>query len=221
MCEIDEMIKARSILKHSFYVAWNKGDLTHDQLATYATMYYPHVLAFPNHLYEAYRNAKNPLVRAELKQNYVEETSVPKHHASLWLDFAEGLGLNRDNVAIEPTHHSTQNLIDTFAQRARGNTIGALAAFYAYESQQPDVSLLKADGLRTFYGIDMPKTIAYFNIHAVADIHHSEGERKAIDQCLSDGSSEDVIFESTQETLDGYWGLLDGVCDEAGLSGNL
>jgi len=220
LSEMDKLIQSRSILNHPFYIAWNKGELTTDQLATYATMYYPHVSAFPDYLFEAYRNAENPLIRTELEQNYVEETSVPKHHADLWLDFAEGLGLNREDVVNAPTHRSCQILIDTLATLARGATAGALAAFYAYESQQPEVSRLKADGLRTLYGIGNPKTIAYFDVHAEADILHSEGERKAISLCMSDGSSETELIESTKEMLEGYWGLLDGVCDEAGIALN-
>ena len=48
--ELDRLIAQRSILQHPFYQAWNAGHLTHDDLATYARVYYPHVAAFPDYL---------------------------------------------------------------------------------------------------------------------------------------------------------------------------
>ena len=47
---IDSLIEERKILKHPFYVAWECGELTRDDLAVYARIYYPHVAEFPCHL---------------------------------------------------------------------------------------------------------------------------------------------------------------------------
>ena len=34
--QLDQLIRSRSILMHPFYVAWQLGDLTAEQLAIYA-----------------------------------------------------------------------------------------------------------------------------------------------------------------------------------------
>ena len=62
-----------------------------------------------------------------------------------------------------------------------------------------------------------PRALAYFEVHAEADIHHSEGERNAIMTCLAEGASHESVLESAGRALDAYWGLLDGVCVEAGI----
>src|SRR5205823_13657986 len=46
LCALDNFIRERSILQHPFYRAWQRGELTSDQLATYSRVYYPHVAAF-------------------------------------------------------------------------------------------------------------------------------------------------------------------------------
>jgi pyrroloquinoline-quinone synthase len=93
----------------------------------------------------------------------------------------------------------------------------ALAALYAYESQQPEVSRQKADGLQEFYGIDDPETLAYFEVHAETDIEHRQGERLALEYSLENGTSPEEILTSAAQALDSYWHLLDGICEEAGL----
>ena len=50
---LDELIQSRSILSHPFYQAWQRGELTREQLCTYAATYYPHVAAFPGYLARA------------------------------------------------------------------------------------------------------------------------------------------------------------------------
>ena len=91
----------------------------------------------------------------------------------------------------------------------------ALAALYAYESQQPEVSRLKSDGLQELYGVDDPNTLAYFEVHAETDIKHRQGERGALEGCLENGASAEEVFASAEQALDAYWGLLDGICAEA------
>ena len=66
---LDALICSRSILLHPFYVAWNAGELTREQLATYARVYDPHVASFPKHLKTAANDADDPTVQEELEQN--------------------------------------------------------------------------------------------------------------------------------------------------------
>ena len=212
---LDQLIESRSILKHPFYIAWQKGELSWEQLTTYARVYYPHVAAFPRYLKSAYEISADSVVRTELENNLVDEISDPKPHPELWLDFAESLGLDRTHVVRATRHPAASNIVQTFSGLSKKESISALAALYAYESQQPEVSRQKSDGLRRHYGIDDQKALAYFEVHAEADIEHRDGERKAIQRCLEQGSSEKTLFNAAEEALDAYWGLLDGICQEA------
>lgn len=215
---LDELIERRSILRHPFYVAWERGDLNGEQLATYASFYYPHVAAFPGYLKAASERASDDVIREELERNLADELGQPVSHDDLWLDFAGGLGLNRATVASAAPRPAAARIVSTFDRLARGETAGALAAFYAYESQQPEVSERKIDGLRRHYGVTSPRSLAYFVEHASADIAHSEGERQALMRCVADGASHQCVVDAAGEALDAYWGLLDGVCEEAGIS---
>lgn len=214
---LDNLIASRSILEHPFYRAWREGALTRQQLAVYAQIYYPHVAAFPDYLQATINGAADPQVRLELEDNLAEELGVPKAHPELWLDFAEGLGLERDKITQEPTHPAAQQAVKTFSSLANTSTPAALAALYAYESQQPEVARQKADGLRLLYGIADPPTLAYFEVHAEADLRHRQGERVALERCLSNGASEDEVLQAAAQALDAYWHLLDGVCAESGV----
>jgi pyrroloquinoline-quinone synthase len=214
---LDELIQSRSILAHPFYQAWQRGELTKAQLATYATVYYPHVAAFPGYLERTLRGATSPAVRAEVAGNLEDELSNPASHSELWLDFAEEMGANRATVATADPSPAAVTTVETFRTAAAADTAGALAALYAYESQQPAVATQKIAGLREHYGVTNPRALAYFEVHAEADIHHSEGERNAIMTCLAEGASHERVLESAGRALDAYWGLLDGVCVQAGI----
>lgn len=214
---VDHLIECRSILQHPFYVAWQRGKLTVYQLATYAQIYYAHVAAFPKYLQSAVDGANLPDVRTELDRNLTDELTNPKPHPELWLDFAESLGLDRKTVANKEPHPAAANIVDAFLKLCRQDSISALAALYAYESQQPDVARQKSNGLRLRYGIEDPKAHAYFEVHAEADIEHREGERKAIEHCHENGGSEEKLIAATGKALDAYWALLDGICQEAGI----
>jgi pyrroloquinoline-quinone synthase len=215
LVQLDRLIESRSILEHPFYVAWTHGDLTRDQLSTYAAAYYPHVAAFPGYLRAAADAADDPVVRAELLRNLDDEISRPKPHGELWLDFASGLGLDRAAVASEPPRAYARNAVDTFKRLTSGSSAPALAALYAYESQQPGVSRQKADGLLRLYGVGDPEALRYFEVHAEADVRHREGERAALRRCLEAGAPADVALGAAEGALVAYWGLLSGICEEA------
>jgi pyrroloquinoline-quinone synthase len=215
--ELDASIRERSILKHPFYQAWERGELTRDQLATYARIYYPHVRAFPQYLEAAMAHATDDGVRAELADNLADELGNPAPHDDLWLDFAEGVGANPAAVVDAVPHPAAEQIVSTFASLAGESLATGLAALYAYESQQPEVSCTKADGLRSHYGIEDARTTAYFTVHEAADVRHRAGERDALRACLDAGVPAAAVLEATRRALDAYWGLLDGVCEEIGL----
>ena len=216
--ELDDLIEKRSILQHPFYKAWREGHLTIEDLATYAQIYYPHVAAFPGYLQAALQTAEDSLVRSELESNLREELGEPKPHPELWLDFASGLGLEHEQVSKASPHPAAKQIVAAFEMLSEESSTSALAALYAYEAQQPEVARTKADGLVELYGIDDPQTLAYFEVHAEADLRHREGERRALERCLSDGASMDEVLLAAGQALDAYWGLLDGVCAETGVS---
>jgi len=48
--KIDSDIAVKHLLKHPFYLAWTRGELSKEALTDYARQYYHHVAAFPTYL---------------------------------------------------------------------------------------------------------------------------------------------------------------------------
>jgi pyrroloquinoline-quinone synthase len=212
--ELDARIAARSILQHPFYRAWSAGTLTRGDLATYARVYYPHVAAFPEYLQAALEKAALAPVAAELRDNLREELTEPRPHAELWLRFAAAVGADAPAIpSAEPTAAARQT-VDEFRRLCGGSTAAALAALYAYESQQPEVSCQKEAGLRERYGIEDAEALSYFTVHAETDLRHRDGERRSIERCLEAGASAEEVLDAADVALSAYWNLLDGVMAE-------
>ena len=220
LAELDRRIAARSILEHPFYIAWRNGTLTLEQLSTYAADYYPHVEAFPDYLRTALDRSDDPVITGELERNLEDELTNPRPHPELWLDFAEGLSLARHDIAATPPRPATSRMMATFTRLCEQSSAAGLAALYAYESQQPAVSREKIDGLRQHYGVVDSRTLAYFEVHAEADLEHRAGERRMLARCLESGTSAEEIFAAADQALDTYWGLLDGIAQDAGIPMN-
>ena len=218
--DLDTLIQSRSILLHRFYVAWTRGDLTRDHLAAYATLYYPHVASFPTYLRVAAAQTADATISAELERNLHDELSSPKPHDELWLEFAEALGVDRHVVKTAPPHPAAVKMISTFTRLAGEGVASGLAALYAYESQQPEVSRQKMEGLRQRYGVERATGLGYFTVHALTDIEHRRGERDGLARCLEAGTSPRTILDAAHQALDAYWALLDGVCQQAGIPAN-
>ena len=87
--EIDRMIEERSLLKHPFYQAWQRGELTLEALKNYAGQYYHHVLAFPQYVSAAHSSCPDQSDRQEVLENLIEEERGEENHPELWLRFGE------------------------------------------------------------------------------------------------------------------------------------
>jgi len=210
--EIDKNIAAKHLLKHPFYLAWTRGELSRDALADYARQYYHHVVAFPTYLSAAHAKCEDQATRKQLLSNLIDEEAGSPNHPELWLKFAEGLGVSASDVRKSEKWSETTDLIDIFRQVCRdGSTAEGLAALYAYESQIPEICESKIDGLKKHYGFTSPEHYQYFTVHIEADREHSDAERKILNSFVNKHNFESVKA-SVNRVLEALWKMLSGVC---------
>ena len=209
---IDRAVADKHLLKHPFYLAWTRGELSREALADYAAQYYHHVAAFPTYLSAVHSNCDDQATRRQLLQNLTDEEAGSPNHPELWLQFANGIGVDKSAARGAQQQPETQNLIDTFRSVCRDrSTAEGLAALYAYESQIPEICESKIEGLKKHYGVTDPEQYRYFTVHIEADREHAAAERNMLASYVDAGNFGNVRA-SVQRTLDALWEMLSGVC---------
>lgn len=209
---IDQQIAAKHLLNHPFYLAWTRGELTVASLADYARQYYHHVAAFPTYLSAVHSRCEDQPTRRQLLDNLVDEEAGYPNHPELWLQFAEGLGVTKEDVTRSEKWGETENLIGTFRSIcSEGSTTDGLAALYAYESQIPAVAETKIKGLIENYEMNDPRHYEYFTVHVEADREHAAAERAMLNQYVSDNNAA-TTGRTVDRVLDALWEMLSGVC---------
>jgi pyrroloquinoline-quinone synthase len=210
--KIDNDIAEKHLLKHPFYLAWTRGELSKDALMDYARQYYHHVAAFPTYLSAVHAKCNDQTTRKQLLSNLIDEEAGSPNHPDLWLGFAEGLGVSAIDVRDTQKQPETTNLIDTFRLVCGdGSTTEGLAALYAYESQIPAICESKIDGLKKHYGFTDPKHYEYFSVHIEADREHSAAEREMLSAHI-DSHNFESVKESVNRVLNALWEMLSGIC---------
>lgn len=200
------------MLEHPFYQAWSRGELTLDVLRDYAAQYFHHVRLFPRFISTVHAQCDDVASRRVLLENLNEEEGMtPGHddHPELWMQFAEGLGASRQDVANARLNAETAKLIETFQAAAARSYAAGLGALYAYEHQIPEIADVKIDGLKKFYDVSDEPTLKFFTVHAEADIEH----REALEMLL-DGLDEEDREEAqlgARMVAEALWGFLSGV----------
>ena len=209
---IDTDIAAKHLLKHPFYLAWTRGELSREALADYAGQYYHHVAAFPTYLSAVHAHCDDQSARKQLLNNLIDEEAGSPNHPELWLQFAEGLGVSHADACKSDKKPETKNLIDTFRSVCgQRPTAEGLAALYAYESQVPAICESKIDGLKKYYGFTDPNHYKYFSVHIEADREHSASEREMLSRYI-DKQNFESVKASVNRVLDALREMLSGVC---------
>ena len=210
--KIDNDIAEKHLLKHPFYLAWTRGELSREALIDYARQYYHHVAAFPTYLSAVHAKCEDQTTRKQILSNLIDEEAGSPNHPELWKKFAEGLGVEKADLVKTAKQPETQNLIDTFRSVCgEGSTAQGLAALYAYESQIPAICESKIDGLKKHYGFKNPEHYEYFSVHLEADRKHSAAERKMLNTYVNNRNF-DSVRASVDRVLDALWEMLSGVC---------
>src|ERR671937_1113646 len=111
---LDADIAAKHLLKHPFYLAWTRGELSRAALADYARQYYQHVAAFPTYLSAVHAKCDDQPTRRQLLDNLIDEEAGSPNHPELWKKFADGLGVEDAELARTEKQSETTKLIATF-----------------------------------------------------------------------------------------------------------
>ena len=210
--QIDALIQDRHLLSHPFYTRWREGTLPVEAIQEYTRQYYAFESAFPRLLSAIHSRTDDPVVRQSILDNLWDEEHGEVNHAELWLRFAEGMGVERDEVRGAEANGGTRALMETYWGLATdGAPAAGIAALYAYEAQVPEVAAEKIRGLRERYGIDDTRTLAFFTVHSTLDLEHSGAERDAIRRTTKTDSSSEAAVAATSRALDAWWGFLDAV----------
>ena len=218
--EVLAAISERHLLKHPFYVAWQRGELSVDDLKWYAGQYMHHVLAEPTYLSAVHSNTPHfaadgradLTARQTILRNLLEEEYGPNNHPALWQRFAMSLGMTADEIASVQPLPKTAALVETFTRIARERPYFAgLAALHAFESQVPEIAATKIDGLRRFYGITDPASYEFFSVHQEADVAHAAAEWGLIESAADEPAKRDAVLAATREACEALWDFLDGV----------
>ena len=208
---IDRLLRERHLLKHPFYLAWSRGDLSLDTLRTYAGQYYHFESNFPRYVAQAYARLTSASERRVLLENLTDEEGRDPTHPELWLDFAEGIGMSRRAARTARPQPGTRALLSAYERLTADGAARALAALYSYESIFPEIAAEKSRGLRAMYGVTDPRAHEFFRVHTGADVEHARAERAILDAELrrTPGAAGPAL-RAASTAIGAWWTFLDG-----------
>jgi pyrroloquinoline-quinone synthase len=185
---IDEARARWNVLDHPFYLRWERGELTRDELAFYAG---------------EYRHAVVALAGAAAATGDAEHAAEETAHISLWDDFAAAVDAQLDR---DP-NPETCGCAEAWRQES---PLEARAVLYAVESGQPDVARTKLTGLVEHYGFAPgSESTAYFDLHAERDHEHAAASKEVLTEASP--PDPDRLVAVAEAALEANWRLLDGV----------
>jgi len=92
-----------------------------------------------------------------------------------------------------------------------GRPAEVLGAFYAYESQVPEIAVEKARGLRQKYGAG-EAACEYFTLHATADVYHSQVWHDHLERLIAaHPDQEQPALDAAEKAAHALWRALDGI----------
>ncbi len=156
---------SHNLLDHPFYQAWNRGEITRDQLAQYGAAYQTFMDAVPAlwaNVVEGLNIDEQP-EDAETADAILKEES---EHAELWEEWRVELPDVENNPRLE-------QLLDGLAEMSASELAGAM---HAYEIQQPDVAETKRRGLLDHYDWS-EDNVEFFDEHIDEEEHLAFGRK--------------------------------------------
>ena len=216
---LDALVAEKHLLKHPFYVLWNQGKLTKENLREYAISYYPQVAAFPRYVSGVHSGCADAALRQELLENLIEEERGGSNHPALWRRFAAALGAREEDLRPAARTPEVSEAVAEFLRTTReGSLPEGLAALYVYESQIPEIAKTKREGLAAYYGIEDAEAVRFFTVHEEADLWHRRVEREALGRAAQTEQDQEHALAAARRCLEVLNRALDGVMRENALA---
>ncbi len=197
---LDRVADDWSVLRHSFYERWSRGELTRAELAHYSGQYRHAVVALASAATAA-QTHPDAATQEHLRDHSAEEAE----HVELWDRFVEAAGGDSGAQAAPETL-----VCATTWARAGRSADETLAALYAIESAQPAIAETKLRGLVDHYGFEQGDGTVYFDVHATLDHEHAAAHRELLEEAVGQGRDDELIA-AARAALAANWALLDGV----------
>ncbi|MBP7804635.1 MAG: iron-containing redox enzyme family protein [Candidatus Pacebacteria bacterium] len=217
--KVTAIIAEKSILKHPFYLAWQKGLLKKEELQDYMKQYYHLESAFPRFQSGIHANCGDNEMRKVMLKDLVGEEGPETNHVDQLITFSAALGVSKEELENSPANQNTLKAIDTILGLTQDKNINkGLAALATYKEQIRAVAETKEHGLKEFYGIEAPEALQFFRTHAKKNVAWHE----LLDNNVTPADYDNVTT-ATGSLCDAWWSYLDGVttpdmCERAGMT---
>ena len=201
---MDSALDGRDLLVHPFYLRWQAGELTADELARYAVNYRVFEAALPivlTAVVEQLRDEGEVEAAATVGQNLHDELSRPEPHLALFDRFAASL----DAPSVTEPGPAAQALVATYADLVSEGPLAAVAGLAAYEMQAAAIATTKGEGLRRWYGMDTAGT-EFWDVHAGMEADHGDW---ALDALALLGADPADVTDAARRGADAWWAFLD------------
>ncbi len=197
---IEASLANKKLLDHPFYRRWEAGEVTEGELADYASQYRHFENYVPGFLGALVASLPDGPGRDLVAANLADELGDPVPHVELFERFARAVG-----APVTKPSPAMSELLGVHDDLLARSALHGLAGFLAYECQAADVAEVKADGLKTHYGLDQD-AVSFWAHHAEVDVRHAEWAREALDNLEWE---QETLQPSVRRAADAWWGFLD------------
>lgn len=205
LSSLDPIIASRSLLQHPFYLRWSKGELTMDDMKTYAKEYFHLVERVPGIVARVRDRATDAGMKERINQNMQEEQG----HVALWKRFAKSVGVSEAELAAYVPSAKVQSAVRSLEQTAEQGFEQGVTAMYALELELPKIAHTKKDGLAKFYGLTSEDARCYFDEHMEEEKHLQVWRAFPVNEAAA--------MSATEASLTSQHQVLDAVCELRGI----
>lgn len=196
---LDVALADQQLLSHPFYLRWEAGELSRDELTHYAQQYRYFEAMLPKFLEKLSAQLPDGPARDFVLANLSDEVSPPSH-LSLFEQFARFF--DASDTAISP---AMANLVGSYAELLEQGPVSSLAGLFAYESQGARIADSKAEGLERHYGA-RSDAVAFWTAHGSIEEDHAKWTLDALSSLEPDASD----VERAAHLIGGaWWSFLD------------
>jgi pyrroloquinoline-quinone synthase len=211
-----EVRAGRSFGGHPLWFKIQEGRLSRQGLQGFARQFFLQVVEFPRAVSALHSRCSDLGERRKLAESvYEEETgklSGSKPHPELFIDFAVGVGLRREEVLAAEPLPSTAALIHwfEFSTKILSFLEGVAAINLAAEGQVVGAFGPFARALQKHYGLSETE-VAFWDVHELADAEHSDvGDHIVVKHATTD-ELQARIRRAVGTSLGMWWQFFEGM----------